>query len=269
MKLAICNDTYDGWPLERACEHAAACGFDAIELAPFTLRRPPEELTLQDAHRAHDVIRSFGLEVVGFHYLLLNTNDLHLTRPDADTAWRTLAYVRHLIDLTATLGGRFLIWGSPAQRTLEPTWNPDDAWKHARDLLRAASETAAEHGITIALEPLAPTVTNFLTTAEEAIHMIESVDHEACRLHLDVLAMSSEARSIPAIITSSREHLVHVHANDPNLGGPGSGDVDYTPIIQALRAIDYAGYLSIEVFRYDPSPETIAERGIAYLRSFL
>ena len=32
MRYAICNETYGDWPLARACDHAAACGYEGLEV---------------------------------------------------------------------------------------------------------------------------------------------------------------------------------------------------------------------------------------------
>ncbi len=78
--------------------------------------------------------------------------------------------------------------------------------------------------------------------------------------------MSTEARPIPEIIRASAARVRHVHANDANRRGPGMGDTDFRPIAQALREVGYDGYVSVEVFEFDPGPEVIASESLGYLK---
>ena len=101
------------------------------------------------------------------------------------------------------------------------------------------------------------------------VQLIEMVGSPHCRLHLDVKAMSSEAKPIVDIIRDCASHLEHFHANDANRRGPGMGEIDFVPILQTLKDIDYQGWVSVEVFDYDPGVEALAKESIDYLRDCL
>ncbi|MBI1368133.1 MAG: TIM barrel protein [Planctomycetes bacterium] len=268
MKFALCNETYQQWPFDRTCDDIAAAGYDAVEIAPFTLREDPGTLRESDAKSAGDTARAAGLQVVGLHWLLVRPKGeaLHLTTDDAAVRQRTVAYAQHLVRLCAAAGGRIMVWGSPKQRNIAEGQSYDDAFRHAADAMRNIAEVAEPLGVVIALEPLARKETNFLTTAAETIKLIDAVGSPSVQLHLDVKAMSDEPRPIPQIIEASKAHTVHFHANDPNLRGPGQGDVDHTPIAAALKKSGYTGYVSVEVFDYTPDAPTIARQSIDYLR---
>ena len=266
VKFGICNETYQGWEFPAVCADVAKWGYDGIEIAPFTLAEDPSKLSESDAREFGRVAREAGLEVIGLHWLLLKPGGMHLTTPDAAVRNKTVEFAQHLAGLCAAMGGTVVVWGSPKQRNVAEGQRYEDAFKYAADAMRQVCETAGPLGVSIAMEPLGPAETNFLTTAAETVRFIEAVGHSACKLHLDVKAMSSEGKPIPQIIRESREYLAHFHANDPNLRGPGFGEVKFEPIFAALREVGYGGYVSVEVFDYKPDAPTIARESIRYMR---
>ena len=56
MKFGICNETYQGWGFPETCEHIASVGYDAVEIAPFTLKDDPRDLTLEEAREVSNGI---------------------------------------------------------------------------------------------------------------------------------------------------------------------------------------------------------------------
>ena len=135
--------------------------------------------------------------------------------------------------------------------------------------MESVLDKAGELGLTICLEPLSPVETNFINTVAEGMEIVRQINHPCLKIHLDVKAMCSQPTPVPEIIRSVKaEDIGHFHVNDPNLYGPGMGNVDYGPIVEAIRDIGWDKWLSVEVFKYDPDPETIARKSIEYLRSY-
>jgi sugar phosphate isomerase/epimerase len=266
MHYAICNVTYQDRPLAEACDHAAACGYRGLEVAPFTLAPLATDISASQRQAVRRTIERAGLECVGLHWLLAKTSGFHVTHPDAAARSRTVEYLGELAGLCRDLGGRVMVFGSPHQRSLLPGVTPDAAADRLVETFSRLVPTLEATGTVVALEPLAPTETDVLNTAADACRIIERIGSPHVRLLLDVKAMSSEPGPIADIITASREHLAHFHANDANLQGPGFGAVDFHPIMGALRGIGYDGWVSVEVFDYGPGPERLARESIDYMR---
>ena len=47
------------------------------------------------------------------------------------------------------------------------------------------------------------------------------------------------------------------------------GNVEYGAIMQALHDIKYDGWVSVEVFKYEPSPMEIARLSIEYMQKIV
>ncbi|MBL9138425.1 MAG: sugar phosphate isomerase/epimerase [Verrucomicrobiales bacterium] len=267
MPFAICNEIYEGWSLADACAHAARSGYDALELAPFTLASRITDLGAADRARIRKTVEASGLKVAGLHWLLAKTEGFHVTHPDPALRLRTSEYLRALVDACADMGGTILVFGSPKQRSLQPGVAPGQAWEWATQCLGDAVKQAEDRGVTFCVEPLAPSETDFLNTAADARRFAAQFRSPAAKILLDVKAMSAESTPIPQIIRESAGHFAHFHANDPNLKGPGFGDVDFKPIAEALHGVEYRGYVSVEVFLFDEGADVIARRSRENLRA--
>jgi len=266
VKYAICNETFVDWPFDRAFALARECGYTGIEYAPFTMALDARDITPQHRAEVRRQAAAAGLEPVGLHWLLAKTKGYYLTTPDAEVRRRTSDYLGELARLCRDLGGQILVLGSPLQRNLLPGVTHDDAMKYAADVLRAAMPVCQECNVTLLVEPLGPQEGDFLRTADLGVELAKLVDSSFCRLHLDVKAMSSEGTPIPDIIRKHASWMDHFHANDPNRRGPGMGDLDFVPIFEALRDVNYQGWVSVEVFDYEPGVERLVRESIDYMR---
>lgn len=269
MRYALCNEMFENVPMAEVCATVADLGYHGLEVAPFTLAKNAADISADLRRETRRIIEDTGLECVGLHWLLAHTEGLHMTQPDDAVGERTRDYFRTLIDLCADLNGKVMVVGSPMQRSIEEGQTQEGGWKRAVELFASVVDHAGDAGVTIAIEPLAPAETNFINTVTDGMRMVRDINHPNFKVHLDVKAMSSEPQPVADVIRSvTVDDIGHFHVNDPNLYGPGMGDVEYGPIMDACREVGWDSWLSVEVFKYDPDPVTIARKSIEYLRSF-
>lgn len=266
MKFGICNEIFKDWSLEDTFAFAKKAGYDFVEIAPFTIAKSVTAISTAERARIRSLAASAGIGISGLHWVLVQAEGMYLTHPDAAVRERTSAYFVELADCCADLGGTRIIVGSPKQRNLMEGVTCEQAWAWATEVFRAAVKRAEERGVVLCFEPLAPAETNFVNTAAEGRRFAAQFASPAMSIILDVKAMSSEATPIPQIIRESAGKFAYFHANDPNLKGPGFGEMDFVPIAAALRDAGYDGTVSVEVFNFDEGPEAIATRSRDYLR---
>jgi len=265
MKFAICNETFQDMPFEQAFDFARECGYTGIEMAPFTMALDARDISAAQRTQVRNQAEAAGLDVIGLHWLLAKTTGYYLTTPDEAVRRKTSDYLAELARLCRDLGGSIMVLGSPLQRNVLPGLTHEQAMEFAADTISRAMPTLEELDVTLALEPLGPADGNFLNTAAQGVKLAEMIGSSNCRLHLDCKAMSSEAKPIPDLLREFRREMVHFHANDPNLRGPGMGELDFVPIFEALAEIDYRGWVSVEVFDYTLGSEKLAKDSIDYM----
>ena len=269
MRLALCNEVLAGMPLQRQCEYAARLGYDGLEIAPFTLDASPEKISTVDAAKIRATVEASGLVVTGLHWLLVKPEGLSLTDPDTAVRTRTLDVMMRLVGLCAELGGAVLVHGSPKQRQIAPGETHEVALARLRDALAQVALAAARVGVIYCIEPLSPKETALVNTIAEAAELVRSINHPNLRTMIDCSAAGlTETSSIPSLIDRwlPTGLIAHIQVNDPNRRGPGQGDMQFAPILAALKRHGYDGTVAVEPFDYSPDGPGVAAFSAGYLR---
>jgi len=126
--------------------------------------------------------------------------------------------------------------------------------------LKKAAEVA-HAGLTLTLEPLCPESfpDYFLNDYALAAEIIVAVDAPNVRLQFDSYHAQMIHGDAVAVFNTYRELIVHAQLGDtPARGAPGTGDVDFAALFEAMRAAKYSGWISGE---YTPGPSTEATLG--------
>jgi len=270
MKFGICSEIFKDWnDIGRAIAFAKEIGYDGFEIAPFTLAQYVTDIPAKTRRDIVAKAREHDLDILGIHWVLVGPEGIYLTHPDKTVRDRTAQYIADLAHFCGDVGGKVMVFGSPKQRNVMDGVTYEQAFDYAVEVFSRALPVCAERGVTICMEPLTHLETNFCTSAEETVRLIDRIAHPNFRLLLDTKAMAFEKEGRPATIRRFGKYLAHYHANDENMNGPGWGDVDFGPIFEALRDIGYEGYLSVEVFKFEPGPESIAAKSLEYMKRFV
>lgn len=269
MKLALCNEVLLPLPLAAQCEAAARMGYDALEIAPFTLADDPTTLDETTARDLRATALAHGLKVSSLHWLLVKPEGLSLVTDDAAVRRRTLDLLRRLIDFAAACGASVLVHGSPKQRSPAPGQSVLGATVRLESALAELAPHAADAGVTYCLEPLAPFETPVINTVAEAAAMVDRIGSPAIRTMLDVSAAShSEHEPVHEVLLRflASGHIAHVQVNDKNRRGPGQGETRQRPVLQVLKDMNYDGWVAVEPFEYLPDGPGCAEISAHHVR---
>ncbi|HWM83742.1 MAG TPA: sugar phosphate isomerase/epimerase family protein [Pseudolabrys sp.] len=269
MRIALCNEVLRHLPFEEQCAVAATIGYDALELAPFTLGASPHRLSAGDTSNIRRALNDAGLGMSGLHMLLQAPSGLSITSEAPEVIERTMEVGKRLVALCAELGGRYLVHGSGQQRRLRDGSEKEDRTR-ALAYFETMAVAAADAGVIYCIEALAPDRTNFITSIADAATIVDAIGAPSLRTMLDCShAAGSEQDSIPILLERylPTGHVVHMHANEVDGGGPGSGAIDFAAILKTLASLGYDATIGVEPFVYDPDPITCAQQSIRHLRS--
>jgi sugar phosphate isomerase/epimerase len=271
IKISICNELFQGWPIEKVFEYTSQLGFDGVEISPFTLADSVNEISPKRRKFIRHAAEENGIEIVGLHWLLMKPEGLSINHPDEIIRIETQEYIEALIHFCADIGGKILVHGSPHQRNVQEGWDFQEAWDFAKETFKTCLKVAQQRNVLYCIEPLTQTTTNFINTVAEAIQFVKEVRHPNFKMVFDCRSASVQEKSISEALLRALDsgYLRHIHVNDANGRGPGFGEFNFIPVLRMLTKNGYKGYISVEVFDFSPDPQTIASRSIGYLRGIL
>ncbi len=276
MKFALCNEVLQPMPFAQQCAVAAALGYDGLEVAPFTLADDPMQISDAQAGVFRRMAEDAGVAISGLHWLLVAPSGLSIVDADAALRERTAGVMERLVELCSLMGGRYLVHGSPKQRSVPAGTTRAAAWERAQGCLARAARRAESCGVIYCLEPLSPRETDLVNTVAEAMAMVDAIASPAFQTMIDCSAAGqAEAEPVAALMQRWMPggHIAHVQVNDPNRRGPGQGAMGFGPILQALLQMQaqghYRGIVAVEPFDYVPDGMGSAARSIGYLKGVL
>lgn len=123
-----------------------------------------------------------------------------------------------------------------------------DEWKWGVESMRQVADYAGKLGVMLGVEPLNRFETYLLNSAADGARFVREVGHPSCRLMYDTFHANIEEKNVTAAVKSCADVLVHVHISENDRSTPGAGDIRWDETFDALKAVNYDGWMTVEAF---------------------
>jgi sugar phosphate isomerase/epimerase len=186
---------------------------------------------------------------------------MKLASPSPALRMENILYTKRLVELAHSLGGRVLVWGSGRSRDIPRGVPFKRGYSWLVELLKASASLADEKGIKIAIESQNRFESTIIHNIKEAISLAKLVNHKSVGIVYDTFHASLEEDSFTKPILLAGKRLAAVHVSDCNRRIPGRGHIDFRPIFDALKRIDYDGYVTLEaILGHNPRDDLLVAR---------
>ena len=143
-------------------------------------------------------------------------------------------------------GSQNIVFGSGGSRSIPDGFDRAKAKAQHIELCQKMAPLAEKHGVTLAVEPLNRSETNFINSLAEGVEIIQAVNNPWFKLQCDIYHMLKDDESPDEIVKYS-DYITHCHiAEKRNRTAPGVEGDDFKPYFRALKKIKYQGGLSLE-----------------------
>ena len=250
-----------------------AHGFDGIEA---TLIRP-------EHFAAAAIRRALAENELDCTICSVLPAELSLITEDAATLQKTVDHLSDCIKHTAEVGANVIagplycpVGFLPGRR------RTSDEWKRAVEGYQQLGPVLESYSVELCIEPLNRFETFFLNITADAVALCDAVSHPRVGLLWDTFHANIEEKNLAGALRLGGAHIKHVHTCENDRGIPGSGHVDWPGVFEALAAIGYDGWLTIESFGFAlgdlaaaasiwrdlaDDPDQIAWAGVPFLKS--
>jgi protein FrlC len=263
-----CYSSFPVWvpsySIEEAARRIARAGYDALEIGCAAPIAWPAHLSKTRRAEMRKMINGEGLAVSS----LLPApgggpgNNPTSILPEERAA--TIAHYKEVVDLAHDLGSERVLYIAGWRQFGVPT---SDAMDWCLGALVEIGKHAAEKGVTICVEPTSAD-SNLIETIGHAMKLRDDSGLPNVKVMFDTYHALYRSEVSSDYVYEMAPHLAHVHFAEIDRKPPGEGVVDWVGVMQALKDINFKGYLTMEIgfAARRVEPDRYARSALNYLK---
>ena len=214
-------------------------GYDGVELPIFSG-------AVADYERLGSRLRDMGLECTAV--TVRNEEDDPIS-PDAAVRRAAVDATKHVVDCAVAAGASLV--GGPFYAAIGKFSGagPTEAeWARSVAYLQEVADYAAGANVELVLEFLNRFEIYLLNCTADTARFVRDVGRDNVGIHYDTFHANIEEKNLRGAIVGEASHIRHVHISENDRSTPGQGLVRWAETFDALREIDYDGWLTVEAF---------------------
>jgi fructoselysine 3-epimerase len=269
MQLAFSSNAFTTYSLDDTIDELALLGYDGIEILCDQPHAVPGLITPTRAHEILERITRAGLQISNLNaFPTYYIGDVyHPSWIHENEADRRIEHTRGCLELAKLWGVKHLstLPGGP----LEDGMSRVDALNRFRKGLESLYDDCRRTGAKILIEPEPHLL---IETSDEFLSLAQDLDPECIGLNFDIghffCVHEDPAELVPKLASwTEHYHLEDIHENRFHYHlVPGRGAIDFSRVLEAIRATAYDGFITVEVYPKADAPVGAARDSIEYLK---
>lgn len=267
QKLAFSTNAYLRFSFVEAARRLAGMGYRGVEIMADVPHAWPAFLLEEQKQAIRDSLKQNNLAISNINAFMMHAvNDArqrywHPSWIEPDRHYRQIRidHSTRALTLAKELGAPCITTEPGGPVEAGASWSA--ALKLFVEGLKPVLEHAEKEGVLLLVEPEPGLL---IETCDQFLEMMQHLDSPAVGLNFDIghayCVGDDPATSIPRVA----KYIRHFHLED--IAGtrvhhhliPGEGAIDFAATLQAIQAIGYQGWITIELYPYVDDPDDAA-----------
>lgn len=253
MKKSLCIETiFTEVPFEQRFDLARKYGFEYVEFWSWKDK---------DIEKLKHLCEKNDLKIASF------SGDQEYSLIDCEQSKEYISFIKESIQTAKYLKCQYLVIHSNA---LGPKGEVLNSYSQISELkkfgtilntLKCLAPIAEKEKVTLVLEALNTEIDhpgNFLSNTKDAAELIQLVGSPFIKILYDIYHMQIMEGNLINTVTKYIKEIGYIHIADvPGRHEPGTGEINYSNVIETLKDIRYDGFIGFELYPLKTSEEAV------------
>jgi sugar phosphate isomerase/epimerase len=278
MKLAFSTNAYLKHSFAEAARRLAAIGYTGVEIMADVPHAWPACLLEEQKQQIREALARHSLAISNVNAFMMNAiSDArqkywHPSWIEPDRHYRQVRidHTRRALTLARELGAPCITTEPGGPVAEGQSWSA--ALQLFVEMLKPVADHAEKEGVLLLVEPEPGLL---IETADQFEEFMGRIDCPAVGLNFDIGHFYCVGDDPAATVPRLAQYTRHYHLEDIAASRvhhhlvPGEGAIDFLATLRAIKATEYDGWITIELYPYVDDPDSAARMALERMRRVL